>query len=175
MNNYPVIDNFDPIRYSGTWYEIAKTLFKENERNCENARAEYQWNQSLNRLEIKNICIMNINGTPQEIGYAQGYATPIEEGFKSENNIGLLNIKFDQFKIYGRDFPIDDSGQYQIFTTDYTSIAIVGSINKDEKMVWVLSRTPKIPIGWMSSINKYIKDLGFNLDEVYLDKDVLIY
>lgn len=180
--NYPVVENLDLTRYSGKWYEIAKTLFPKpyESRNCENASALYTV-KSNNKLEIINYCINDGN----EIGYAKGQGI-------SRDNKGILDIKFDEFNIYGQSLPVDDRGEYVIFWTDYDNFSIVGSPNPsysqnsfnsfnsyrdstvDEKMLWVLSRTSQIKKEYIPSIKQFIQDLGYDLNKVYVDKDVLI-
>lgn len=168
--NYPIVNNFDPVRYSGIWYEIAKTLFPEpyQMRNCENASAEYRL-LSDNSIEIINYCIKD----NKEIGYAKGYGI-IRDYENNENNKGILDIQFNEFNILGQEFPVDDKGEYIIFWTDYDNFSIVGSPNLSNKMIWVLSRKPKIERGYIPSIKNFISELGYDLNKVYLDKNVLI-
>jgi apolipoprotein D and lipocalin family protein len=134
------IKPFDPQRYSGKWYEIARYDNLIYERYCYGAIAEYEWNSNKEILGVKNTCIGPNNESIRE---SYGSAT-----IRNQNEPGKLVIQFQDMG------PVDTRGDYWVHWTDYDRYSIVGS--PSGTYLWILSRYNRVPV----------TDLKFLLDKV---------
>lgn len=146
--------NFDPIRYQGRWYEIARYP-NPFEQDCYSAIAEYKWNSDMNYLEITNICLN------EKLKYKrQRHAIA---RIKDPNNKSILSLKFIDglFK--------SPESDYIVFSTDYDNYSIVG--NFEGNYLWVLSRKSTFLKDDVRYIKKFVEKFGFNSDRlVFPDK-----
>jgi apolipoprotein D and lipocalin family protein len=115
------IENFEILRYLGTWHEIARTN-NSFEKGCTKATANYQI-RSDGGINVLNECYNN--GKRKE---ARGRAY-----FKDSANIGSLKVTFF-WPFYGN--------YYIIYLDKNYSDAIVYGGNPD--YIWILSRNEKI-------------------------------
>lgn len=122
-SHIPAVTDFDPVRYAGTWYEIAR-LPHRFERDMTNVRAEYSVRPD-GRVDVVNRGMKD--GKEKEI---RGIARR-SEGFPS--SVGELEVSF-----FGPFY-----GKYRIvyLKEDY-STAMVTSGTMDH--FWILSRTPEL-------------------------------
>lgn len=128
-SNSPVpVDTLDLAKYSGVWYEIARTPFFF-ERNCYCSTAKYTLNQD-GTVGVENSC--NWKSPNGEFNIAEGTATPVDD-VKGTVTTGHLKVKLGW---WGSSsylvLDVDDDYQY----------ALVGS--PDREHMWVLSRTPSL-------------------------------
>ena len=123
-SHIPAVTNFDPVRYTGIWYAIAR-LPHRFERGMSNVLAEYSLRPD-GRIDVVNRGVKD--GEEQEI---HGVARKCE-GFPA--CVGELEVSF-----FGPFY-----GKYRIvyLKEDY-SVAMITSDTMD--YFWILSRTPDLP------------------------------
>ena len=142
-------------RYSGLWYQIAKPRDFKWDKGCVFATAEYFWNPTTQKLNVKNTCL-DQNRKPIYSRSAEAW---------SNGNPRKLRILFND------GLPADPEGQYWVLDTDYDNYSIV-SDGKD--MVWILSRSPKVSKSDFLKLTNNVKSMGYNLDTI-LSNGSLIY
>lgn len=145
-NNQSSVDTFstfDPVRYQGEWFEIAR-LPNPFEIICEEnqPRANYRWDAKRKKLLVNNICQDN-DGNESTINGIGRIVDP--------NYPGKLIVTFDP----------GFTGQYWIYWTDYSNFAIVGDQSKT--FYWILSRTDTISREMFQLLTSYSQSIGFNL------------
>lgn len=116
--------DFDGIKYSGKWYEIAKFPLKW-EIGCSNAMAEYTYAPVSKMLYVKNSCETKDGNIYSRTGTASFTETS-----------GKLKLLFND------GLPNDGISDYWVLSTDYVSYALVGGPTKE--FLWVLSRSPQM-------------------------------
>jgi apolipoprotein D and lipocalin family protein len=128
---------FEPWRYEGQWYEIARypNWFQTG---CVQSTAFYRWNG--NEMEIQNICRLE-NNTYTEI---RGIASIYNPSYPCR-----LMVDFDE----------GYQGQYWVLWTDYDKWALVSNENKTN--FWILSRTPSISEADFKLLITYAQQLGY--------------
>lgn len=142
------IKNLDPVKYSGKWYEIGRKPLVW-EKDCVSATAEYDWDQSNNRLRVKNTCYHSDGTTYSRYGDAR---------ITDKSNTGKLIVSFDEFR---------SSSYYLVLWTDYKHSIV--SDNTGEYL-WILSRTPQICLKKLQSllgvVHQFIQDTSnFKLNQ----------
>lgn len=149
-SNTVTMNDVDFDKYKGVWYEIAKypNIFQSR---CDKAKATYFWDNDKKSFIIINECIKN----DKTIYSAKGYGR-----VPDMNQKGKLKVIFPG---YGR-----EEGDYWIRWTDYQD-AIVG----DDKLLWWLSRKPKVRPEEVEPMLKRIRTFGYNTDKLMAHPSVM--
>ena len=142
-SHIPAVTNFDPVRYAGTWYEIAR-LPHRFERDMTNVRAEYTLRPD-GRIDVVNRGVKD--GKEKEI---HGIARKCE-GYPP--GVGELEVSF-----FGPFY-----GKYRIIylNEDHTT-AMVTSGTMD--YFWILARTPALSGDVLEELLRQAGDWGFSMD-----------
>ena len=139
-DNVEPVRNFDPERYLGTWYEIAR-LDHSFERDLERVTATYELNDD------GSIAVLNkgFNTEKGEWRQAEGVAKPM-----GSSDIGHLKVSF-----FGPFY-----GTYAVFElADDYSYAFVSGYNTD--YLWLLAREPQISVDVRERFMARSQALGF--------------
>ena len=139
-DNVEPVRNFDPERYLGTWYEIAR-LDHSFERDLERVTATYELNDD------GSIAVLNKGFNTEKVEWrqAEGVAKPM-----GSNDIGHLKVSF-----FGPFY-----GTYAVFElADDYSYAFVSGYNTD--YLWLLAREPQISVDVRERFMARSQALGF--------------
>ena len=139
-DNVEPVRNFDPERYLGTWYEIAR-LDHSFERDLERVTATYELNDD------GSIAVLNkgFNTEKGEWRQAEGVAKPM-----GSSDIGHLKVSF-----FGPFY-----GTYAVFElADDYSYAFVSGYNTG--YLWLLAREPQISVDVRERFMARSQALGF--------------
>ena len=139
---------FDPVKYSGQWYEFAKYPTLKYQNMCKNSTADYKWDSSTSTLKVVNTCFLQ-NG--------QQYSRSANAKIIDFEDPGKLSIEFD-----ATEGPTDGKGQYWVHYTDYDNYAIVGG--PSSKYLWILSRQPKLSKKEARWLIDLVEGFGYNAD-----------
>ncbi len=122
----PIIAHFDPVRYQGLWWGIARFDTLPFLKGCDRGTAQYTWDSGQKIMNITNSCYKNsqIVKTATGKAYVPNWLHP-----------GRLIVTFDQQP--GRSEP------YWIQYTDYDNYAIVSG-PPGCNVLWILSRRQTI-------------------------------
>ena len=132
---------FNLNRYLGNWYEIAR-MNHSFEKGISHAQANY----SL--LGDGTILVMNSGINGGKIKISKGKA-------KLTDTDGLLRVSF-----FG---PFYSDYRVMMLSEDY-NYALIGS--KNPKYLWILSRTPEVPVDILDQILDEACDRGYNTDRL---------
>ena len=142
------VDNFEPQRYMGIWYEIAR-LPHSFERGTDFVSAEYSL-QPDGSIRVINR------------GMRDGKKTFIEGKAKlKDRHSGKGELKVSFFGPF--------YGAYRIIElpSDYSYAVVTGS---RKNFLWILSRTSKMPESQLHEILKRLKFLGFETEKLEYPK-----
>ncbi|OWR44741.1 chlorophyllide A binding protein precursor, partial [Danaus plexippus plexippus] len=144
--NIPVMQNFDAVKYTGTWYQIEKYPQRFENGTCIGAR--YTLDEQTGVVDVLNWQV--VNGTLDTI---EGNATIISTDGSAKLIVNL--------PIRGRNESGTVSMELYVLTTDYVTYSLAYScvnINKFERSVaaWKLSRTRTMINQSNSEINAYM-------------------
>ena len=137
------VRDFDPARYMGKWYEIAR-LPNWFEKGMTRVTAEYTLLED-GTIRVENRGIKN----GRESGVT-GVAR-----LKGDADVGELEVSF--FRPF--------YGDYRIIrlAPDYSCSVVMGS---DRDYLWVLARTPEIPEEEFVRILAFLRENGFAVDDL---------
>lgn len=152
----PVVPSVDLVRYTGTWYEIAR-LPMWFQRHCVDSKAIYT-SRSDGTIGVRNECVTDDGG----LATAEGIATVVDMQTNAR-----LNVVFDNW--FARVFGSSRDGNYWILDldTDYRT-ALVGTPNR--RYLWILSRSPQLDDASFQRLVSKGRDLGYSVDELIRDR-----
>lgn len=131
----------DLNRYLGSWYEIAR-FDHFFERGLQHAKALYTLNAD------GTVTVVNSGIRKDGIKTAIGKA-------KLTDTAGLLRVSF-----FG---PFYSDYRVMMVSDDY-NYALVGS--KSPKYLWILSRTPKVPVEVLNQILSVAQERGYDTEQL---------
>ncbi|ESP92464.1 lipocalin family protein [Pseudoalteromonas luteoviolacea] len=140
------VNNFDLLRYQGTWYEIAR-LDHRFERGMQNVTATYTLNEDGSVAVVNRGYVTDENTWKQAKGVAK---------FVSSQDIGHLKVSF-----WGPFY-----GSYIVFKLDHANYQYAYVTSYDREYLWLLSRTPHVSQGVLEDFKKTAKDFGYAIDEL---------
>ena len=143
--NTEAVKNFDADKYLGKWYEIARFDFRF-EKNLNNTTAEYSKNDD-GTIKVLN---KGYNYVKNEWSSAEGKAK-----FVKDTQIAQLKVSF-----FGPFY----SGYNVIALDENYQYALVAG--KNLKYLWILSRTPTIPLDIKEEYIQKAKEIGFKIEEM---------
>lgn len=133
--------NFDPARYLGRWYEVARypNPFQEG---CAGAIAEYGATSAPDRVSVRNLCLD-----------AEGRVTGEITGTATYEGVGRFAVRL-------QDVPV--AAPYWVLWVDegYRT-AVVGS--PDGRTGWILNRRPDIPADRLAAARVILDFNGYDL------------
>ena len=145
-SNIAAVRNFEPERYMGTWYEIAR-LPQYFERDLDEVKAEYSLNDD-GTIKVVNSGVKD--GEPTSITGKAKLKHP-----DAKPQTGELRVSF--FWPFYSDYRVIE------LAPDY-SYALVTGGSRD--YLWVLARKPTMDKALLDGILSRAKALGFELDEL---------
>ena len=139
------VGGFEPDRYLGTWYEIAR-LDHPFERGLQEVSATYE-RKADGTLRVIN---RGWDTDENEWNVAEG-----EAKFAEGTDTAWLEVSF-----FGPFY-----GTYAVFELDegYTRAYVTGD---DRSYLWFLSRTPEVEPAALEAFRERATALGFDLDEL---------
>ena len=140
------VQNFEPERYMGTWYEIAR-LPQYFERDLDEVKAQYTLNDD-GTIKVVNSGVKD--GEPTSITGKAKLKHP-----DAKPQTGELRVSF--FWPFYSDYRVIE------LAPDY-SYALVTGGSRD--YLWVLARKPTMDKALLDGILSRAKALGFELDEL---------
>ena len=140
------VTGFEPERYLGTWYEIAR-LDHSFEEGLSQVTAEYSMRDD-GGIRVLNRGYSAEEGKWQE---AEGKAYFVED-----ENTGYLKVSF-----FGPFY-----GAYGIFELDKEDYSYSWVSGPDTGYLWLLARTPQVSDEIKQRFVQRTSELGFNTDEL---------
>ncbi len=139
------VEEVDPERYLGTWYEIAR-LDHSFERGLSEVTATYT------QREDGGIDVLNrgYNAEDGEWNQAEGVAYPLEEGDWSRLKVSFFGPFYGGYNIIA----LDEDYQW----------AMVAGPNRG--FLWILARSPDVDEGVVISLVSEAESLGFDTDDL---------
>jgi len=147
------ISNFEPERYEGLWWEIARypNFFQSA---CVRSQACYHWNPKDQTMKVCNKCSTKEDKTIKIVGQAT---------IPDSKYPGRLEVVFPASQMGPR-----STGQYWIHWTDYNNYAIVG--NGDRSQLWILSREEYMSANNFELMGWAVKGLGYDPNKLIVSK-----
>ena len=132
------IPNFQPTKYEGVWYELARYNSIESEKECSYVTSKYKWNETDKTMKMINTC-----------------------HFDDGENLSVEVLA--QPTLHSGKFVIDYKTKrmaYWIHWTDYKNYSIVGEPNGH--FVWILARKRNVTRTYKDLLINAISRFGYN-------------
>lgn len=145
------VAGFQPDRYLGTWYEIAR-LDHSFERGLSKVTAEYS------RREDGGIRVLNRGYSAEEGGWSEAEGKAY---FVESEDVGHLKVSF-----FGPFY-----GTYAVFELepDYQYAWVAGN---NTNYLWLLARSPEVDQAVIDAFTVRAAELGFDTDElIFVEHD----
>ena len=142
-NNLSVAGNVNLEKYMGKWHEVARYP-NSFQKGCKNSLATYSLRPD-GKVDVLNEC--DRDGKRSS---AEGKAWVIDH----ETN---AKLKVSFFWPFAGDYwilSIGDNYEYSVVS------------EPSMKYLWILSRTPELPIDTLAGIKKTLTDFGFDTDKL---------
>lgn len=150
--NVTAINNFEPAKYLGDWYEIARIPFYFEDQCIAPVKAHYDLDGD--DLAVTNSC-MTASGKV-DVAHGKGYLV-------ESATVGKLAVTFVpswlRFTHIGR-------GDYWVLYTDY-NYSLVGSPN--HRYLWILSRTDTPESATVNKLLGIATEQGFDVTKLHFN------
>jgi lipocalin len=160
--------NFDPIRYSGRWFEVAS--FKGGfagvgQEDCHCTQGVYSFDEKSRSIQVDTFCV---HGGPD--GYITGIRGRVQ--CVSEEDMTSAETQLErQEMIRGKCYlrfptlPFIPKEPYDVLATDYDDYAIVSGA-KDTSFIQIYSRTPNPGPEFIEKYKSYVANFGYDPNKI---------
>ena len=148
--NVSPVKNFDPERYLGTWYEIAR-LDHSFERGLERVTAKYSFRDD------GGIKVVNRGFDPLKNEWKEAIGKAY---FVKTSDIGRLKVSF-----FGPFY-----GGYNIILLDHKDYSWSVVCGPNRSYLWILARTPHLEKSIIDELISKVNDYGFKTEKLIFVK-----
>ncbi|BBN67763.1 chloroplastic lipocalin [Prunus dulcis] len=143
-------NNFNPIRYSGRWFEVAslkRGFSGQGQEDCHCTQGVYTFDMEKRAIQVDTFCV---HGSPD------GYITGIRG-----------NPEMIKEKCYLRfpTLPFIPKQPYDVIATDYDNFALVSGA-KDRSFIQIYSRTPNPGPEFIEKYKFYLANFGYDPSKI---------
>ncbi|KAJ7960721.1 chloroplastic lipocalin [Quillaja saponaria] len=157
-------NNFDPIRYSGRWFEVAslkRGFAGQGQEDCHCTQGIYTFDREMPSIQVDTFCV---HGGPD--GYITGIRGKVQclpEDDLEKNETDLEKLEMIKQKCYLRfpTLPFIPKEPYDVIATDYDNFALVSGA-KDKSFIQIYSRTPNPGPEFINKYKTYLADYGYD-------------
>ncbi|KAG0474711.1 hypothetical protein HPP92_014397 [Vanilla planifolia] len=160
--------NFDPVRYSGRWFEVAslkRGFAGQGQEDCHCTQGIYSFDATTGSIQVDTFCV---HGGPD--GYISGIRGKVQclsEEDMEKPETGLERQVMIKEKCFLRfpTLPFIPKEPYDVIATDYDNFALVSGA-KDKSFIQIYSRRPDPGPGFIQKYKSYLADFGYDPNEI---------
>ncbi|EOA24252.1 hypothetical protein CARUB_v10017494mg [Capsella rubella] len=156
--------NFDPVRYSGRWFEVAslkRGFAGQGQEDCHCTQGVYSFDMKEPAIRVDTFCV---HGSPD--GYITGIRGKVqcvgaEDLEKSETDLEKQEMIKEKCFLRFPTIPFIPKLPYDVIATDYDNYALVSGA-KDKGFVQIYSRTPNPGPEFIAKYKDYLAQFGYD-------------
>ncbi|RWR88422.1 Lipocalin/cytosolic fatty-acid binding domain-containing protein [Cinnamomum micranthum f. kanehirae] len=160
--------NFDPIRYSGRWFEVAslkRGFAGQGQEDCHCTQGIYTFDAQSPSIQVDTFCI---HGGPD--GYITGIRGNVQclsDEDRERDETALEKQEMIREKCYLRfpTLPFIPKEPYDVIATDYDNFALVSGA-KDRSFIQIYSRTPNPGPQFVEKYKSYLASFGYDPSKI---------
>ncbi|KAM3355831.1 chloroplastic lipocalin [Capsicum galapagoense] len=160
--------DFDPVRYSGRWFEVAslkRGFAGQGQEDCHCTQGIYTVDMNAPAIQVDTFCV---HGGPD--GYITGIRGKVQcldEEDREKDETDLERQVMIREKCYLRfpTLPFIPKEPYDVIATDYDNFALVSGA-KDKSFVQIYSRTPDPGPKFIEKYKNYLGSLGYDPSKI---------
>ncbi|CAL9163267.1 unnamed protein product [Musa hybrid cultivar] len=156
--------NFDPVRYSGRWFEVAslkRGFAGQGQEDCHCTQGIYTFDAQTPSIQVDTFCV---HGGPD--GYITGIRGRVqclsEEGMeKAETDLERREMIKEKCYLRFPTLPFIPKEPYDVIATDYDNFSLVSGA-KDRSFIQIYSRTPNPGPEFIDKYKTYLESFGYD-------------
>lgn len=160
--------NFDPVRYSGRWFEVAslkRGFAGQGQEDCHCTQGVYTFDMATPSIQVDTFCV---HGGPD--GYITGIRGKVQclsEEDLMKNATELEKQEMIKEKCYLRfpTLPFIPKEPYDVIATDYDNFALVSGA-KDKSFIQIYSRRPDPGPEFIEKYKSYLANFGYDPNKI---------
>lgn len=160
--------NFDPVRYSGRWYEVAslkRGFAGQGQEDCHCTQGVYTIDMAKAAIQVDTFCV---HGGPD--GYITGIRGRVqclseEETDKTETDLERREMIKEKCYLRFPTLPFIPKEPYDVIDTDYDNFALVSGA-KDKSFIQIYSRTPNPGEKFIEKYKLVLADYGYDASKI---------
>ncbi|KAI4308034.1 hypothetical protein L6164_031153 [Bauhinia variegata] len=160
--------DFDPIRYSGRWFEVAslkRGFAGQGQEDCHCTQGVYTFDKENPSIQVDTFCV---HGGPD--GYITGIrgrvqCLPEEELEKNETELEKQEMIREKCYLRFPTLPFIPKEPYDVIATDYDNFSLVSGA-KDTSFIQIYSRTPTPGPEFIEKYKAYLADFGYDPNKI---------
>lgn len=161
-------DNFDPVRYSGRWFEVAslkRGFAGQGQEDCHCTQGVYTFDMEAPSIQVDTFCI---HGGPD--GYITGIrgrvqCIPEEELEQKETDLEKQEMIKEKCYLRFPTLPFIPKEPYDVIATDYNTYSLVSGA-KDRGFIQIYSRTPNPGPEFIEKYKSYLAKFGYDPNKI---------
>ncbi|CAA0816727.1 chloroplastic lipocalin [Striga hermonthica] len=158
------VNNFDPARYAGRWFEVAslkRGFAGQGQEDCHCTQGIYTYDQETPAIQVDTFCV---HGGPT--GYITGIrgkvqCLSVEDKGKDETDLERQEMIKEKCYLRFPTLPFIPKEPYDVIATDYDNFALVSGA-KDTSFVQIYSRTPNPGPEFIEKYKSYLANFGYD-------------
>ncbi|KAJ4827348.1 hypothetical protein Tsubulata_003305 [Turnera subulata] len=160
--------DFDPIRYSGRWFEVAslkRGFAGQGQEDCHCTQGVYTYDMEIPAIQVDTFCV---HGGPD--GYITGIRGKVqclseEDSEKQETDLERQEMIKGKCYLRFPTLPFIPKEPYDVIATDYDNFALVSGA-KDKSFVQIYSRTPNPGPEFIEKYKNYLASFGYDPSKI---------
>ncbi|KAJ9153742.1 hypothetical protein P3X46_027152 [Hevea brasiliensis] len=156
--------DFDPVRYSGRWFEVAslkRGFAGQGQEDCHCTQGVYTFDMQAPAIQVDTFCV---HGGPD--GYITGIRGKVQclaEEDLEKNGTELEKQEMIKAKCYLRfpTLPFIPKEPYDVIATDYDNFSLVSGA-KDSSFIQIYSRIPDPGPEFIEKYKSYLANFGYD-------------
>ncbi|KAL5101344.1 hypothetical protein RYX36_005671 [Vicia faba] len=160
--------NFDPVRYSGRWFEVAslkRGFAGQGQEDCHCTQGVYTFDKEAPAIQVDTFCV---HGSPN--GYITGIrgrvqCLSLEDMKKNESQLEMQEMIREKCYLRFPTLPFIPKLPYDVIATDYDNFALVSGA-KDTGFVQIYSRTPNPGAEFIAKYKAELANYGYDPSKI---------
>ncbi|KAL5735999.1 hypothetical protein ACOSQ2_030787 [Xanthoceras sorbifolium] len=160
--------NFDPVRYSGRWFEVAslkRGFAGQGQEDCHCTQGVYTFDMEAPSIQVDTFCV---HGGPD--GYITGIrgrvqCLPDEDLEKNETELEKQEMIKEKCYLRFPTLPFIPKEPYDVIATDYDNFSLVSGA-KDKSFIQIYSRKPDPGPEFIEKYKSYLANFGYDPSKI---------
>ncbi|KAI9082342.1 hypothetical protein K1719_035765 [Acacia pycnantha] len=160
--------DFDPVRYSGRWFEVAslkRGFAGQGQEDCHCTQGVYTFDRETPSIQVDTFCV---HGGPDGfITGIRGRVQCLSEEDLEKKETDLEKQEMIKEKCYLRfpTLPFIPKEPYDVIATDYENYSLVSGA-KDKSFIQIYSRTPNPGPEFIEKYKAYLANFGYDPSKI---------
>ncbi|KAG4961933.1 hypothetical protein AAZX31_14G024700 [Glycine max] len=160
--------DFDPVRYSGRWFEVAslkRGFAGQGQEDCHCTQGVYTFDREAPSIQVDTFCV---HGGPN--GFITGIRGRVqclseEDLEKTETQLEKQEMIKEKCYLRFPTLPFIPKEPYDVIATDYDNFSLVSGA-KDQSFIQIYSRTPNPGPEFIQKYKSYLANYGYDPSKI---------